>query len=354
MSEHLFTPGPTPIPQAILDVLARPILHHRSVEAQGVFRRIQPGLQQVFGTSELVLVLSCSGTGAIEAAMCSLGRPGEKALVLNNGKFAQRWVDMLQIFGYEVVDIRVPWGMAAEVQHLHAALESHPNIQQVWMVHSETSTGTFSDIKSLAEVVHQKSDALVCVDSISSLCAHELHMDAWGLDVVVSGSQKGFMLPPGLAMLSLSPRAFAKSEEATIPCYYFDLRKARASAMQDTTPWTPAISLICALETSLEILLAEGMEHLWARHEANASMLRSRATAAGYRLYSSSPSNSVSALYIPESRPTLAKDLLSQYSIRVAGGQDHLKGKIIRVGHLGAYTTADMERISTALEELMP
>ncbi len=353
MPQTLFTPGPTPVPDAVLQRMAQPIIHHRSAEAQSIFRTVQPQLQKVFGTTQPVLILSSSGTGAIEAAMCTLGQPGLKAMVLNNGKFAQRWVDMLRTFGYSVVDANIPWSNPATPEILEPLLKEHPDCAQVWMVHSETSTGTYSDIQALAHCVHEHSNALVCVDSISSMCAHEIQMDNWGLDVVATGSQKGFMLPPGLAFISLSERAWKAAELATLPCYYFDLRKARVTALQNTSPWTPAISLICGLEVSLQMILNEGLEAMWSRHTQLSLQLRTSVLASGYALYSTSPSHAVTALYIPEHIPDLVQRLLQDFSIRVASGQDQLKGRILRVGHLGYYTAEDIIFVAGALSSYM-
>ncbi len=353
MPHTLFTPGPTPIPDRVLKVLSQPIIHHRSEEAKSIVRVIRPQLRRVVDTTQEVIILSSSGTGAVEAAMASLGRVGQKVLVLNNGKFARRWVDMAARFGMHAIDVSIPWSEPATVDHLLPALSEHPDCAMVWMVHSETSTGTASDIRALSAAVREHSNALVCVDAISSLCALELHMDEWDIDVVTSGSQKGFMLPPGLAFVCLSERAWKVSDHANVPSYYFDLKKARIAAEENTTPWTPAISLICGLQVSLEMILNEGMPALWKRHADLALDLRTRLRAMGLSLYSKAPSNSVTAVQLPAHRPSLVKDLLITHGIRVAGGQDHLKAEIFRIGHLGDYHAEDIEFLCASIAELL-
>ena len=352
MTQRLFTPGPTPVPAQVVARMAEPIIHHRSEEAKAIFRTVHAGLRRVFLTEQPVMILTSSGTGAVEAAMTTLGRVGDKAIVLNNGRFADRWTTMLRLFGLNVIDVKIPWGQPVLPEHASETLKQHPDASMLWVVHSETSTGTYSDIRAIAAAVREHSDALICVDGISSVCAHELRMDEWDLDVVCTGSQKGMMLPPGLAFVSLSERAWKSAERSNVPRYYFDLVKARKSWREDNTPWTPAISLVCGLETALELIHQEGLENVWKRHATFATSLRDRLVAAGYRLYSQQPSNALSALYLPDSRPTLVKDLLREYNMVVASGQDELKSVIFRVGHLGYYHQSDIDAIVEALIQL--
>ncbi|MBL7997316.1 MAG: alanine--glyoxylate aminotransferase family protein [Candidatus Kapabacteria bacterium] len=288
MPHTLFTPGPTPVPDAVLQSIALPVIHHRSPEAQAIISAVNSGLQELFHTRSAVLALTCSATGAGEAIITSLHSHGEKVLVLNNGRFAARWGAMLRTFGMNVTELTDEWGMPADTGALAAHLKQNTGYATVWLTHSETSTGALSNLREVARIVKESSDALLCVDGVSSVAVHEIRMDEWGIDALFTGSQKGLMLPPGLAFVALSTSAQRRMATADLPSYYFDLRRAYQSAAANTTPWTPAITLLRGAVTAIHMIRTEGIENVWLRHANNAAYLRKRLTDAGYSLFSSS------------------------------------------------------------------
>lgn len=349
MPQHLFTPGPTPLHPAVAKRLHDEPVYHRGAQATELFSSVHSGLQQVFSTHRPVFVLTCSGTGAVEAAMLNTLDSSDSVIVFNNGRFAQRWVDMLYALGIPCVDVRIPWGTPVQPDIVAHVLEKHPGCTAVWMVHSETSTGVTSDVESIAATIREHSNALVCIDAISSLGVHELRMDAWGLDVVVSSSQKGLMSPSGLAALSLSSRAWQRVESLrNKPTLYFNLEAALKAHQQNRTPWTPAMILVMALDTSLQLLLHEGIENVWKRHAELATRLRTSLVEAGYTLYSHSPSNAVTAVYIPKNIPDIVQRLEQDFAITVAKGQDVIADTIFRIGHIGPYTISDIDHVADA------
>lgn len=344
MRHHLFTPGPTPIPEEVARALAQPILHHRQEPFKEIFRKVSENLKYVFHTNADVLTLTSSGTGAMEAAVTNLLSQYDSALYVNGGKFGERWGDILRKYGLSPIEIKIEWGKAVQAEMLEEYLKKCPETKAVFLTHSETSTGTAIDLKRIAETIRKCSDALIVVDGISSVGGLELRMDEWGLDVVLTGSQKGLMLPPGLAFIALSDRAWRAVGSSTLPKFYFDLQKARKALAGAQTPWTPAISLIVGLDLVLEMIRNEGIENVWSRHARLAQALRQGSAALGLRTFSESPSNSVTALSVPESidAEALRSVLRKKHGVIVAGGQDHLKGKVIRVAHLGYFNELDI------------
>ena len=299
MKKRLFTPGPTPVPEHVMLRMAEPLIHHRSPEFRAVMARVNKNLRYLFQTFQPVITLTCSGTGGMESTFVSLFSPGDTIIAVNGGKFGERWVQMPHVFGMNAVEIRVPWGEALREEQLREALRSHPEAKAVYLTQSETSTGTLTDVKAMARLVREQSTALVCVDGISSLGAQEMRFDEWGIDVCVTGSQKGLMIPPGLAFVALSARAIEAAERSTMPRFYFDLRRALKSYAGDDTPWTPAISLIIGADEALDMITEEGIELIWKRHERLASGLRAGIQAVGLRLFSRAPTASVTAVYVP-------------------------------------------------------
>lgn len=352
MKKRLFTPGPTPVPEHVMLKMAEPIIHHRNPEFNEVLTRVNQNLKYLFQTEQPVLTLTSSGTGGVESTFVSLFSPGDTIISVNGGKFGERWVKMPKAYGLKVVEIKVEWGKAPTAQQILDALRAHPETKGVYLTHSETSTGTATDVKALSKLIRENSNALVCVDGITAVGAHELRFDEWGLDVCVTGSQKGLMIPPGLAFVALSKRAIAAMETSTLPKFYFDLRKALKSYEKNDTPWTPAVSLVVGVDSALEMLRAEGIENIWRRHERLATAVRSGVVALGLKLFSEFPSYAVTPVWLPEGMDwkVFNKTLKSKYGITIAGGQDDYAGKIFRISHLGYYDELDMVTMVAALE----
>jgi aspartate aminotransferase-like enzyme len=352
MKKRLFTPGPTPVPEHVMLKMAEPIIHHRNPEFNEVLTRVNQNLKYLFQTEQPVLTLTSSGTGGVESTFVSLFSPGDTIISVNGGKFGERWVKMPKAYGLKVVEIKVEWGKAPTAQQILDALRAHPETKGVYLTHSETSTGTATDVKALSKLIRENSNALVCVDGITAVGAHELRFDEWGLDVCVTGSQKGLMIPPGLAFVALSKRAIAAMETSTLPKFYFDLRKALKSYEKNDTPWTPAVSLVIGVDSALEMLRAEGIENIWRRHERLATAVRSGVVALGLKLFSEFPSYAVTPVWLPEGIDwkVFNKILKSKYGITIAGGQDDYAGKIFRISHLGYYDELDMVTMVAALE----
>jgi serine---pyruvate transaminase len=352
MKKRLFTPGPTPVPETVMLKMAEPIIHHRNPEFGEILTRVHQNLQYLFQTVQPVIVLTCSGTGGVESSFVSLFSPGDTIITANGGKFGERWVKMPKAYGLNVVELKIEWGKGVTPDQIAAALKEHPEAKAVYVVHSETSTGTATDVKAIAKVIRENSTALVCVDGITAVGAHEMKFDEWGLDVCVTGSQKGLMIPPGLAFIALSKRAIDAMETSKLPKFYFDLRKALKSWQSNDTPWTPAVSLIIGVDAALQMLRAEGIENIWKRHERLANGIRAGVTALGLKLFSDSASFAVTPVWLPAGVEWKAfnKILKSKYGITIAGGQDDYAGKIFRLSHLGYYDEFDMVTMITALE----
>ncbi|MHB1049475.1 MAG: pyridoxal-phosphate-dependent aminotransferase family protein [Bacteroidota bacterium] len=352
MKKRLFTPGPTPIPETVMLRMAEPIIHHRNPEFNEILTRVNKNLKYLFQTEQPVLTLTSSGTGGVESTFVSLFSPGDTIISVNGGKFGERWVKMPKTFGLNVVEVKVAWGKAPTAEQILSALKANPNAKAVYLVHSETSTGAATDVKSLAKLIRENSTALVCVDGITAVGAHEMRFDEWGIDVCVTGSQKGLMIPPGLAFVALSKRAIEKMETATLPRFYFDLKKALKSYQDNDTPWTPAVSLVIGVDAALTLLVNEGIENVWARHQRLANAIRAGVTGCGLKLFSDFPSFAVTPVWVPEGVEwkKFNKILKGKYGITIAGGQDDFKDKIFRISHLGYYDELDMISMIGALE----
>ena len=352
---RLFTPGPTPVPEKVMLKMAEPIIHHRSPEFNEVFGRVNKNLQYLFQTTQPVLTLTCSGTGGAEATFVSLFSPGDTIVSVNGGKFGERWVTLPRAFGLNVVEIKVDWGKAPTAPQIKESLRKNPGAKAVYLTHSETSTGTATDVKNLARVIRENSSALICVDGITAIGAHEMRFDDWGIDVCVTGSQKGLMLPPGLAFVALSERAVALMATSTVPKFYFDLRKALKAYEKNDTPWTPAASLIIGADMALEMIRTEGIENVWKRHERMAHAIRAGVLAMGLKLFSQEPSYAVTPVWVPDGVEWGAfnRGLKNDYGITVAGGQDNYAGKIFRISHLGYYDEIEMVGVIAAIERAL-
>ena len=355
MHQNLRIPGPTPIPPAVAEAMARPMINHRGPEFAAMVARITTQLQHFFQTTQPVLGFPSSGSGAMEAAIVNSFSPGDAVLSVTCGAFGNRLAKIAETFGLRVTRHEVEWGRAAEPAGVAEAMSAIPDLRGVLLTHNETSTGVTNDIQALAQMIRGRSgDALILVDAVSSLGCVALRMDEWDLDVVFTGSQKGWMVPPGLAMIAASERAWEATERATLPRFYWDFRMTRKSLEKGQTPYTPPVSIYYGLDVSLPMMRAEGREAIFARHAAAGALVRGRAQAMGLELFADPAfaSNTVTAIRVPESvdAKALTKALREDEGVVIAGGQEHLEGKIIRIGHLGYFTEADLTACMDALE----
>ena len=347
----LFTPGPTPIPPEALLAMAQPIDYHRSPEAVALIRDVLEKLKHVFQTTNDVLFLTSSGTGAMEGAIVNLLCRGDKVLVVRSGKFGERWHEICTAFGVEVIPIDVAWGNSVAPEAVESKLTEHPEIKAVFATLCETSTGTLHDIEALARLTQTRPTLLV-VDAVSALGADDLQMDNWGVDVVVSCSQKGLMTPPGLAFAALNSRAWDAVARSDLPKYYLDFRKAHQCGLEGSVPYTPAITLLTALQCALTRICTEGIRNTIARHNRLAIATQSAVKAIGLPLFATSPANTLTSIQLPEAIDGKAfiKLMREKYGITYAGGQGELGGKIIRIAHLGWMNENDVIVAISALE----
>jgi aspartate aminotransferase-like enzyme len=353
--QNLRIPGPTPIPPQVAEALARPMINHRGPEFAEIIGRVTSGLQFFFQTEHPVLGFPSAGSGALEAAVVNCFSPGDTVLVVSIGVFGNRLAKIANAFGLKVERAEFEWGQAADPQVVAERLAALPEARGVLMTQNETSTGVMNDIQALAAAIRGvRSDVLIIVDAVSSLSCVNLEMDAWDLDVVLSGSQKGWMVPPGLAMVGVSPRAWEATERATLPRFYWDFAAARKSLEKGQTPYTPPVSLYFGLDVSLKMMREEGREAIFARHQRVADLTRSRATAMGLDLFAdpAHASNTVTAIKAPAGieAKAITKALREREEIVIAGGQERLEGQIIRVGHLGYVHEPDIAACMDALE----
>ena len=348
---YLLSPGPTPVPEKVLSVAAEPIIHHRTPEFSGIFMETTEALKYVFGTKEDVYILTSSGTGAMEAAVVNLLSPGDKVLTINAGKFGERWGNLCKAYGIAYKEIVVEWGKDYTKAELEAELKAMPDCKAVFCQLSETSTGAIFDIQGFGEVV-SRTDAILVVDGISGTGATPCPMDDWKVDVMVSGSQKSFMIPPGLAYIAVGPKAWKLVETAKCPRFYFDLKKARKNLADKTTPWTPGVSLIIQQKHALDIVKKMGLEAFFAHHRILADATRAGVKALGLELLSRRPGNVLTCCKVPEGveGSKLVKTMQGKYMAYIAGGQDPYKGKIFRIAHLGYMGGFDIITALSALE----
>jgi aspartate aminotransferase-like enzyme len=354
--KYLFSPGPTMLPPEVLLKMAEPIMHHREPEFEKILAEIREGLKYLFQTKNEVLVFTSSGTGAMEGAVSNLLSKGDKALVVRGGKFGERWGEICKAYGIEFIPIDVEWGKAVDPKQIQKALASNPSVRGVYTQASETSTGARHPIREIAEIVKKHEETVLVVDAITGIGVFDLPMDGWGIDVLISGSQKALMLPPGLSFVALSDKAWKFVERSNLPKFYFDFKKELKSAQKNQNAFTPAISLFVGLKESLRLIRKEGLEAIFRRHEKLAEATRAAARALGLELYApDSPSNAVTAVKVPEGVQggKLKNLFFERFGITVAGGQDQAKGKIIRIAHLGYYERLDMVMVISALEMLL-
>jgi len=352
IKNYLLAPGPTPVPARVLLAMAQPVIHHRTPQFSQIFAEAKKGLKALFQTEQDVLMLAASGTGAMDGAVSNLFAAGDEVLVINGGKFGERWTKIAGTYGIKVAELRVEWGQAARVADVQRLLDERPGIRGVLMQASETSTAAVHPVEAIAKLTRSR-DVLSVVDGITGVGVFDLPMDRWGIDVLITGSQKALMLPPGLACIALSERAWQRTKACKLPRFYFDLAKERDNLAKDTTAWTPAISLIIGLRESLAMIQEEGLPRVFERHARNAAATRAAAQALGLKLVApDAPSPALTGIYTPSDVEggKLVAYLRDRMGVTFAGGQDQLKGKIVRIAHLGYMGAFDVVTAIAALE----
>ena len=352
---YLMAPGPTPVPSQVLLAMARPIIHHRTAEYEALFADVREGLKWLVQTGQETMVLAASGTGGMEAAVTNTLSPGDQALVIRAGKFGERWGEILKAFGVQVIALDAPFGQTVPAERVADALKKTPDIRAVFCQHSETSTGVLHDVQGYAAATRQ-SEAILVVDTVSSLGVADLPTDAWGVDLVVSGSQKGLMLPPGLAFCALSDKAWARVKQAKLPRYYFDLLEEKKAVAKNQAHFTPAVSLVVGLREVLRMLRAEGLENIWKRHDRLARATRAGVEALGLELFAkATPSPAITAVVSPAGMDgeKIVSTYARSHNITIAGGQGDMKGKVFRLGHMGYVSDFDVLVALGALEQVL-
>jgi len=340
---YLLTPGPSPVPSQIREALSREIIHHRTDEFKDILKGVHGGLKDIFCTKNPVLIFSSSGTGAMEAAVTNICSLGDKVITVSGGKFGKRWAEIARAYGLDVIEFSLDWGSFPSKDDIAHLLNKNKDVKAVFTTLCETSTATVYDIEGIARVVGD-TDAVLVVDAISGLGQDKLLTDQWGVDVVVSGSQKGFMLPPGLSFISVSDKAKKSLKTSDLPKYYYDLNKALRSYEKNDTPFTSSVSLIVGLKEAINIIRDEGLEKRWKRFKKLSSAAQEAAKGIGLKVLSKKPSASVTAILTPADIPSskLVGKLRGEYGLSIAGGQEHLKDKIVRIAHMGCIGIEDL------------
>lgn len=349
----LFAPGPSPIPPNVLLAMAEPIIHHRAPAYIKVLEEVREGLKYVFQTKNEVLLFASSGTGAMEGAVTNTLCAGDKALVVQSGKFGERWANICKAYGVHAKIIHVEWGKAVDPDLIKKALDVEPSLRAVMIQASETSTGVMHPVREIAEIVKKHDNTILIVDAITGLGVFDLPTDKWGLDVLVGGSQKAMMLPPGLAFAALTDKAWGFVEKATLPRFYFDFKRELKNIKDNQSAWTPAVSLVVGLREVLRMIKEEGLENVFARTDRIARATREAMKALGLALFApDSPSNAVTAVVAPPGvdGQKVVKVLREKHNITIAGGQDQAKGKIFRIAHFGYMDTYDIVTVVAAVE----
>ena len=351
----LMIPGPTPVPETVLKALGRHPIGHRSGDFQEIVRRTTEQLQWLHQTSGDVLVITGSGTAAMEAGMINTLSRGDRVLCGDNGKFGERWVKVARAYGLDVEVIKADWGQPLDPEAFRRALEADTakQIRAVILTHSETSTGVINDLQTICGHVKAHGTALTIADCVTSLGATDVPMDAWGIDVVASGSQKGYMLPPGLSFVAMSDRAWEAYERSDLPKFYLDLGPYRKTAAKNSNPFTPAVNLYFGLEAALEMMQSEGLEAIFTRHSRHRAAAQAGMKAIGMPLFAAEGHGSPAITAVaPEGidAELLRKSVKERFDILLAGGQDHLKGKVFRIGHLGFVCDRDVLTAVSAIE----
>lgn len=351
IKHYLLSPGPTPIPNEVSLAMSETMIHHRTPQFNKIFEEARQGLKKLFGTKNDVIMLASSGTGAMEAAVANLFSPGDKVLIINGGKFGERWLNISTAFGLDPIELKVEWGKAVEVNSVEKQLNTNPDIKGVLIQASETSTTTLHPIKEIAQLT--RNGPLYLVDGVTAVGVLSVPLDEWGIDALVTGSQKALMLPPGLAFIALSDRAWEKTKKARLPRFYFDLTLERKNQQKGSGAFTPAVSLIFGLRASLGMMEREGFDRVYARHARMARATRAAATAMGLKLLApENPSPAATGIFLPEGidADKVLDYLRDHMNVTLAEGQDQLKGKVIRIAHVGYMGAFDVITAIAALE----
>ncbi len=349
---YLLAPGPTAIPPEVLLKMAEPIIHHRNPMFEEVVEEVRANLKYLFGTKNEVLIFASSGTGAMEGAVTNMLSPGDKAICIRSGKFGERWANICKAYGVETVNIDLPWGDELDPAIIEKTLKEQPNIKAVYMQATETSTGARFPVKEVATIVKNYPNTILVVDGITGIGVFGLPQDEWGIDVLVGGSQKALMLPPGLAFAGVSDKAWEFNKNSKIPKFYFNWQKELTNLQKNQTNFTPAISLIIGLRESLRMIKEEGLENIYKKFDVLAMATREAAKALGLKIFAKNPSPAVTAIIAPEGidGQAIYKTMWKKYGVTGAGGQDQLKGKIFRIATLGYADKYDVITAVAALE----
>ncbi len=354
---QLRIPGPTPCPPEVLEAMGWPMVNHRGPEFKKMLYEVTDKIKEVYQTKNDLYILTGSGTGGLEAAVVNMLSPGDKVLSISIGVFGDRWANIARAFGADVIPLDFEWGKAADPDAIGDAVRANPDIKAVMVTHNETSTGVTNDLEPIAKVV-KDAGKLLLVDAISSLSSIDLPVDKWNCDVVISGSQKGWMVPPGLAFASVSQEAWQAFEIAKMARFYWDFGKAKSYYEKGENPWTPAVSVVYALSVSLDMILKEGLQNIFQRHARIGQKVRDGVKALGLSMFADEKyaSNTVSSVSVPEGvdAKKLRQLIQAEHDIVLAGGQQRLDGKIFRIGHLGLVTENEIEELLKALKDILP
>ena len=356
MKNYVLTPGPVPVPEFVMLEMAKPIIHHRTAEFEEIFHKAGQGLKKVFMTNEEVMILATSGTGAMDAAISNTLNRGDTTLVINGGKFGERWGKICKAYSVNFIEHIVEWGKAVEVKEIEEILLKNKNIKAILVQASETSTGVEHPIKEIAKLTNNRDDIILVVDGITAVGAFPVEFDKWGIDILIGGSQKAFMLPPGLAFISLSKKAWEFTKNSNLPKFYLDLNQAYKNSLKNTSPWTPAVNMVMGLNAVLEYFDKQGLENVFRRHT-----ILSKATTQGFEsiglenFAKGCTSTALSVIKSPEGIDAgdIIKGLKEKYGMIVAGGQDQAKGKIFRITHMGYVDKSDMISVIAGVEGIL-
>ncbi len=348
---YLATPGPSPVPEQVRLALAEEMIHHRTADFRSYTASATANLKKVFKTENDVLIMAASGTGAMEAAVSNVISRGDRAITVEGGKFGERWTELVMAFGGEPLVMEVEWGRGPDPAEIGAILKANPDVKAVYATLCETSTATVQDIEAIGKIVAH-TEAILVVDGISGAGAVDIRTDEWGVDILCVGSQKALMMPPGLAFVTVSDKAWGRIDKADRAAYYFDLKKARKNAAKNDTPYTPAVSMIRALARATDMIVKEGVEEVLSRHSKLARATRAAVEAIGLEIFSKAPADAVTAVLMPEGLDAekLRKLMDERFGVSVAGGQAHLKGRVIRIAHMGYMGALDIVAVVAALE----
>lgn len=341
---RLFAPGPTPVPESVQLAMAQPILHHRTAAFEAIFAQCREGLRWLFQTQQEVLTLVGTGTAGMDGSVCNFLSKNDTAIFVNGGKFGERWGEILRAYGCQGVEVAVPWGQAVTVEAVDKALQAHPKARAVFVQACETSTGVVHPVADIAVLCRKREDTLCVVDGITAVGVFDVAMDRDGIDVLITGSQKALMLPPGLTFVGVSEKAWHHAKRSDLPKFYLNLSTERAVSVKNQSAWTSAVSLMVGLQESLRLMQQEGLPNVFSRHARMARTCRSGVRAQGGSLYASAPADGVTAFSPPAGLKAdeVIKKLNDTYNLTVVGGQDVAKGKIVRVAHMGYFDDVDM------------